>query len=132
MFTAVFFFVSLDSFDDNPYSFVGETFLSLKGRNELEIKHLLWIAADLKERIKKWNEVTRTKISASYTKPLIIQPTFQIDRCENANQLYSITAFLDLYFLKSFFFQFEDNQTTGRQECRNDFPKKKHSHKSLN
>ena len=52
-----FYFISLDSFDDNPYSFVNETFLSLKGRNELEIKHLLWIAADLKERIKKWNEV---------------------------------------------------------------------------
>ena len=67
MLTAVFFFVSLDSFDDNPYSFIGETFLSLKGRNELEIKHLLWIAADLKERIKKWNEVTslETKMSAS-------------------------------------------------------------------
>ncbi len=57
MFIKVFFFASLDSFDDNPYSFVDETFLSLKGRNELEIKHLLWIAADLKERIKKWNEV---------------------------------------------------------------------------
>ena len=58
-FFIVILFYSLDSFDDNPYSFIDETFLSLKGRNDLEIKHLLWIAADLKERIKKWDEVTQ-------------------------------------------------------------------------